>query len=107
MNHITRSRRQGITLCGTHHGHHGILGELGFSLQIARGSLSQQLSKITTQARDNHLTFRVPKAHVVLNHLEPLRGQHEPGVQHPAVVNSPCSQFCQRGLDELNHHLFE
>ena len=65
--------------------------------------LGQQPGQVPDQSGQDHLGFGVAEAHIELEHLGAFVGQHEPGVEHAAVVDALGSQRGQGGFDRFRH----
>ena len=57
--------------------------------------------QVALQQRQHGFGLRVTEAGVELHHLRPLRGQHQPGVQHAAKEDAFGPQTCQGALYHL------
>ncbi len=106
---VTGARVLRVALRGHDHAHRGLAREGGrrHVLQRPVGHGEEQLGRVRRQQGQHHLGLGVAEAHVVLNDLGALGGQHEPGVEHAPVVDAPPAQLLDewqdRGVHQAGH----
>ena len=97
-----------ITGCSGHHtgaAQRGD-GERWRLIELPVGAGQQHFGEVALQERHQRLAFRIAKAAVEFDHLRPAAGEHQPRIDHPAVVDSPLAQGLHHRLqDDLSHLL--
>ena len=104
VDHVAGAWGPGVALGGRDDRDVRVVGHRGFGADPAVGRLGEQLGQVVGQAGHHHLRLGVTEAHVVLDELGAVRGEHEPGVQDAAVVDAPAPQLGERRADEAVHH---
>ena len=66
-------------------------------VQRAVGRGQEEVGGVGLEQREDHLGLGVAEAHVVLDHLGAVLGQHEAGVEHAAVVDAAPAQLLDQG----------
>ena len=99
----------GVALGGQDDRHRGIVDERRLRREAAGGGLGQQLGQVAVEPGEDDLGLGVAEADVVLEHLEPVGGEHEAGVEDAPVVDAPEVERVQGGfhrpLDDLLHQV--
>ena len=91
--HVAGAGRGRVALGGAHDGDQGVVGADSWARRrCARRGTGQQLREVRGQPGQHHLGLGVAEAHVVLEHPGALGGEHQPGVEHPPVVDAPGAQ---------------
>ena len=108
----TRDDRTGdrvgrIALRSQHDGDRRRLGEGWCVHQRTSGCLAEHLEEVTGDPGQHHLGLGIAEAHVELDHLGALRGQHEPGVEQSSVVDPMSAERRERGVDGDVHQLVD
>ncbi len=102
LDHGPRPGRRGVAGRGQDHGHArlGSHRERG-ALELAHGGGHERLPQVAGHPRHEGLGLRVPEAHVELEHLRPVRREHQARVQAPAEVDAAAGELPQDGaVDE-------
>ncbi len=89
---VAGAGRLGVALGGQHHAHGRFGAEPGRVTRAPGGHLGQQGGQVTFDAGQDDLGLRIAEADVELEDLRARRGQHQPGVEHAAVVDAPGPQ---------------
>ena len=102
---VARTRALGVALGGQDDTDGGGVRE-GRRLrpaQVSIGHGEEELRGVDVQQRQHHLGLGVPEAHVVFDDLRAVRGQHEAGVEHAAVVDATAAQLLDQRADGRVH----
>ena len=92
----------GISARCEYHADCGVIGPLGFHLvQIAVGARGQDRDYVALQSRQYDLGLGIAKTHVELQHPRPRVGNHEPAIQHAAILAIFLSKPVDGGLEDL------
>ena len=94
---VTPPRRPRIALGGHDHTHRCLVSDGGHGAQVARRHLGQGGRQVADEAGQDDLGLGVAEAHVELEHLRSRGGEHEAGVEHPAVVDAAAAELGHEG----------
>ena len=91
----------GVALRGQDDADGGVAGEgrRAGLVELAVRHGEEELGGVGGQQREHDLGLGVAEAHVVLNDLGAVGGQHEPGVEHAAVVDAAAAQLLDQRQD--------
>ena len=79
-----------VALGRAHHGHGGVVdGSGGADRNPPAAASARSTARSPSRRGQHHLGLGVAEAHVVLEHLGPVGGQHEPGVEHARGSRCP------------------
>ena len=99
----TLLRRTRIAFGGHDHGQRGIAREdrrlAGRQLVLCAGE--QDLDEIALEPHHQHLALGIAEARVVFDQLRPLRGQHQPGIEHARIGHALIRQRLDGRRDDL------
>ncbi len=70
---------------------------------MAGGRFGQEPGHIAGQPGQDHLGLGIAEAHIELEHLGPVRGEHQSGVEHAAIVDPPGPQGHHQWGHRLGH----
>ncbi len=76
--------------------------EAGAREPAGRGRALHQVEQVAAQARQHGLRLRVAEADVELEHLRPLGGEHEPGVEHAVERRALALELLHHGLEDAH-----
>ena len=65
------------------------------------------VGEVDREEREHHLALRVAEAHVVLDHLGAVGGEHHPGVEHASVLHALTRQPVQGGPHGAVHDVVD
>ena len=106
LDHVAGARRRGIALGREHDRHTRVIGERDLRRGAARRRV-HDVGEVDREAGQHHLALRVAEAHVVLDHLGPVGGEHHPRVEHPAVLDAFAREPVQGGPHRAVHHVVD
>ena len=98
---VAQARRVGVAGRGQYDAHGGVAREFRWLHLVERAVRrgEEEGGGVGLEQRQDHLGLGVTEAHVVLDHLRSVLGQHEAGVEHAPVVDAAPAQL----LDEREH----
>ena len=71
---------------------------------VSRSRFGEERRQTRRQPGHHDLSFGITETNVVLQHLQTVGGEHDPGIQHAAIDDAAPAQFVQCGLDRSGDH---